>query len=686
MDNSVEHINELTEKKYINRDLSWISFNYRVLDRAENSSKTVFERLRFLALTANNIDSFFTTRIGNIYNYIKSKKKWSDIAGLKKKALLKKLLQELQEFSKKQESCYLKILKSLPEKQCKIINDLKILSKDHNDFLNQFFKKTILHKLKYSTLENNIDKFIFPTKTLILGIQEATNKKLAFISIPHDIPRFCEITEQETTYFIPIEQIVKVNVKNIFTDLTINHTTTLFRITRNGQFSIDYKESEHNNSINLVKKKLLNLQNGRVIKIEIAEGYDNHLIEVLTNSLKIKPANIFTIKHGLIDFTALHQIGNHHRFSSELNLKINNIPPILAHSNNEDNIFDLIKKQDILLHHPYNSINTVLKLLKESVTDSKVKEIKVTLYRIAKKSSIIDLLLQAAKNGKKVQALFEIKARFDEEQNIKAAEILEKAGCLITYSKVYTKVHSKILTILRKENNKLISYIHISTGNYNEHTADIYTDIALLSADQTYSKDANAFMNFMTEKIPPHKYSTLITAPFNIRNQIIELIDKEIENYKLGLPAAIIIKANSLEDKETIDALYRASQQGVKIQLIIRGICCLIPGIEGLSENIEVYSIIGKFLEHSRIFYFHNNTDPKIYIGSADIMVRSFDKRVETLLLIKDANIKKQIVHILDYNLKDNVNSYIMHSDQTYTLKKNTTAHPFDIHQKFLEN
>jgi polyphosphate kinase len=360
------------------------------------------------------------------------------------------------------------------------------------------------------------------------------------------------------------------------------------------------------------------------------------------------------------------------------------IKPLNFPEQGTGNMFEILKGRDILLHHPYNSMEPVLELIEKAADDPYTLSIKITIYRVAKESRITNALLRAAENGKHVSVLFEVKARFDEENNLREAQRLQKAGCFVIYGVNSLKTHTKLMLIVRKdEDDKVYRYVHLSSGNYNEATSRLYADVGLLTTKEVYANDVSEFFNVITGHSQPSAYRNLITSPRDMRIQLCNLVRKEAENARNGIPAGISIKFNSLQDKELIDELYAASQAGVKIKLVIRGMCCLRPGRKGLSENIEVISIVGEYLEHSRIYYFHNAGQAKVYIGSADAMVRSFDRRIESLFLLEDDFLKKQAINNIRYNLKDNVNSYVMNEDGTYRVKELNGEQPFNIHREF---
>jgi polyphosphate kinase len=386
-----------------------------------------------------------------------------------------------------------------------------------------------------------------------------------------------------------------------------------------------------------------------------------------------------------LTFTGLWQIVNHKDFRDEIPPVPAPVTPISLKDKADAPLFEVLKGQDVLLHHPYNSIEPVVHLVEQAAEDPDVLAIKLTIYRLAKSSRITNALLKAAENGKHVSVLFEVKARFDEENNIREAQRLQKAGCFVIYGISRYKTHTKLLLIVRKDGDKITRYVHMSSGNYNEDTSRLYTDLGVLTTNESYAQDISEFFNVITGHSLPSNYQHIITAPRDMRQQLIELIRREASNAAEGLPCGIVIKINSLEDREVIDELYTASQAGVPIKLIVRGICCLRPGRSGLSENITVRSIVGDFLEHARLFYFHNGGDYKVYGGSADIMVRSFERRIEALFLFIAENIRQEVITVLAYNLKDNVNAYELGEDGSYSKSKAHGEAPFSIHQEFFK-
>ena len=685
-------LSSIATSNYISRDLSWLKFNYRVLDQAKKQGRNIFEKLKFMAITSSNLDEFFMIRVGSLYNYLDYGKERIDYSGLREKPFKKKLFHEIQVFFRDQNDHYLKNLLPFFEKNhFTIVKDINKLEPDAIKKIEDYFNRTIYPMLTPMVYDSY---HAFPTlmnKLLIFGVvtknptEKKDQKKLSFVQIPQNLPRFYEIDKGDKILFVPIEAIIRRHIDRLFRNIEMI-SISLFRITRNGDFTLDESDDIEANFVEEVRRKLKTRKTGRVVRVEVEKGYSPWMMRQLSGRWNIDKENVFEIEEqGLMDFTALWQIVNHSEFRNKLPKIHAPVPPLTYPEMGTDNIFEILKGRDILLHHPYNDIEPLIDLIEQSADDPGVLAIKLTIYRLAPDSQITTALLKAAENGKHVSVLFELKARFDEENNMREAQKLHKAGCFVIYGISSFKTHTKLLLIVRKEGKKVTSYVHMSSGNYNEQTAKLYTDLGLLSTNEVYARDVSEFFNVITGHSMPSDYQYLITAPKDMRQQLIDLIRLEAENARQGLPSGIVIKINSLEDKEVIDEIYKASQAGVIIKLIVRGICCLRPGRSGLSENISVRSIVGDFLEHSRIFYFHNNGDPKVYGGSADIMVRSFDRRLESLFLFVDPIVNKQATNILAYNLRDNVNTYVMQEDGEYTLVDKGRTPAFNIHKEFFK-
>ena len=681
----VEESKELIIKsRLISRDLSWIQFNNRVLDQAQKENRSLFEKLKFLAMTSSNVDEFFMIRVGSLYNYLDYGKDRKDYSGLEVDPFKNVLLGEIKTFGKRQNQLFLD-LKSNFEAHNFDIKNYEELAVKQKKIVSRYFEKTIFPMLTPMVFDSYHSFPILMNNILIFGVvtKQLETKKMSFIQLPKNLPKFFEIQEKNKIIFVPIEKIIQQHLDYIFKNVEIL-SSSLFRVTRNGDFTLEESEDIEANFLEELKKKLKTRKTGRVVRMEIEEKADPWLIKQLKSRYEIENTNVkVSSAESFIDFTCLWHIVNHEAFKSFLPVRPKPVPPISMSNVEQQDMFKILKDRDILLHHPYNTIEPLLNLLDQASEDPYVLSIKLTIYRLAKNSRVVEALLRAAENGKHISVLFEVKARFDEENNMKQALKLQKAGCFIIYGIGSLKTHTKLLLIVRKEKEKVSRFVHMSSGNYNETTSKLYSDISLLTSDESYANDVQEFFNVITGHSLPNKYNNLVTAPTQMRKELITLINKERENALAGKVNRIIIKLNSLQDKDVIIALYAASQAGVLIKLIVRGICCLRPGRKGLSENISVKSIVGEYLEHSRIFYFHNGGEPKVYFGSADMMERSFDRRLESLFIIMDTKLKQQVINILVYNLKDNVNSYEMKEDGTYIHLDATKEKPFDIHQEF---
>jgi polyphosphate kinase len=679
---------QIANSPYISRDLSWLKFNDRVLDQAKDQQKHVLERLKFLAITASNLDEFFTIRVGSLYNYLDYGKQRIDYSGLRENTFRQVLLHKAKNYADQQQDLYLKVLQPKFEESGFTISQFKKLNPEERNHAVEYFKSTIFPMLTPMVYDSYHTFPLLNSTRLVFGVvtrsTDATdNKKLSFIQVPSNIPRFYELEKDDKIFFIPVEDIILNNIHHMFRNIEIL-SANLFRITRNGDFTLDESDDIEANFLDELKQKLKTRRTGRVVRLEVSGRPHSWMLKVLKDRWQLDDDNVFRIKkRSLMDFTGLWQIVKHPQFKDQLPAMPASVPPLAYPKIKEDNIFEVLQERDVLLHHPYNNIEPVIDLLEKSAEDPGVLAIKITIYRLAEESRVSAALLKAAENGKHVSVLFEVKARFDEENNLREAQKLQKAGCFVIYGISSFKTHTKLMLIVRKEGAMVRRYLHLSSGNYNESTSKLYTDLGLLTTNATLAHDVSEFFNVITGHSLPGQYKSLITAPRDMRPQLLEMVRKETENAKKGMTSGIVIKINSLQDKETIDALYTASQAGVPIKLIVRGMCCLRPGRKGLSENIQVISIVGHYLEHSRIFYFHNNGDYKLYVGSADMMVRSFERRLESLFAITDDLLRRQVKNILQFNLKDNVNAYVMQEDGSYTHKLGFEEEPFNIHQEF---
>lgn len=704
----------IDQSNYLSRDLSWLKFNERVLDQARSQQapledRTLMERLKFLAISASNLDEFFSIRVGSLYNYLDYHKQRVDYSGLREIPFRKALFSTSQQFCKEQQTVFTDELLPLFAENGLLLGSYADLTPDEQAEATNYFDRAIYPTLTPMLYDYTHTFPVLLAKVLIFGVvtqnpegadlqslrseDEDDRQRLSFVQIPANLPRFLSFEREEAgesqIVFLPIEAIIRENIKKLYRNVEIT-SVNLFRITRNGDFTLDENDDDEVDFIDEVRQKIKNRRLGRVTRVEVEADVNGGLrspwmLNLLKKRWEIDDLNIFE-SHTLLDFSAFWQIIGNPEFKDDMPRQHAPVAPLGLGRDKNDNIFEVIKQRDLLLHHPYNNFEPVLQLLEQAAEDPNVLAIKITVYRLAKRSRVTEALLKAAENGKHVSVLFEVKARFDEENNIREAQRLQKAGCFVIYGISRFKTHTKLLLVVRNEGSRVVRYAHMATGNYNEDTSKLYTDIGLLTTNETYTHDISEFFNVITGHSLPNEYQYLITAPRDMRGQLLRLIQVETDNAQRGLPSGICIKANSLEDKLVIDALYKASQAGVPIRLIIRSICCLRPQRAGLSENISVRSIVGDFLEHTRIYYFHNNGDAKVYGGSADVMVRSFDRRIESLFFLADPRVKQQAILILAYNLRDNVNAYELEEDGNFR-KCDVPAgsKPFDIHERFFD-
>ncbi|MEC7244343.1 MAG: polyphosphate kinase 1 [Bacteroidota bacterium] len=680
--------NIINQSNLISRDLSWLNFNYRVLDQVKDKNRGVLDKLKFLSIVSSNFDEFFEIRVGSLYNYIDNNKKRIDYSGMREEPFREFLLEQCSKFFNDFNTYFSDtIITELNEKKI-FIGNLDNLDEEGQKRAKKYFKKTIFPMLTPMVFDNLHSFPILMNKVLIFGVVTKTKdsskkKKISFIQIPVNLPRFFEYKIDDNIFFIPIEKIISKYIDKFFRSVLIE-SVSLFRIIRNGDFTLEESEDIETNFLEELKQKLKDRKFSRVVRIEISKSFDDYLLKSLKERFKVDDFNIMRLKSNtILDYTSLNQIIDYNEFSELLPNYPSPIKSIDMEGGNEKSIFEILSDRDVFLHHPYNSFDPVIKLLNEAADDPNVLSIKITLYRTAKNSGVIDALLKAAEKGKHVSVLFEVKARFDEENNLRNGYKLEKAGCYVIYGIGSLKTHTKLLLIVRREGKKVKNYAHMGTGNYNETTSRLYTDLSLMTSNQKYTKDALEFFNVITGHSVPDDYENLITAPIYMRDKIISLIQGEIDTSLSGGEGKICIKINSLQDKDVINKLYEASNSGVKVCLIVRGICCLRPGREGLSENIKVLSVVGDYLEHSRLYYFHNGGNPIIYSGSADVMIRSFKRRIESLFKINEEFIKKEAITILNYNLRDNCNSYELNEDGSYSKREKGKNKEFNLFKEF---
>jgi len=614
-----------------NRELSWVSFDERVLNEARDKSIPLFERLKFISITSSNLDEFYMVRVASLKDQVHANYTKKDLSGMDAKEQLTEISKRTHELVQLQYNTYNRsAVPSLEHVGLTIISEHEKLTKEQAEYVDSYFEENIYPVLTPMAMDSARPFPLIRNKTLNIGalvqkkedslLSRAEDKKekkgkekekekeleFATVQVPSVLPRFILLPQDEKTgqrYVILLEEIIERNIGKLFLsyDVVCAHP---YRVMRNADLSID--EDEASDLLKEIQKQLKKRQWGEVIRLEVEDKMDKRLLKML-------------------------------------------------------------EKGDILLHHPYMTFDPVVQFVQQAAKDPDVLAIKQTLYRVSGNSPIIAALAQAAENGKQVSVLVELKARFDEENNIVWAKMLEKAGCHVIYGLLGLKTHSKITLVVRREETGIRRYVHLGTGNYNDSTAKLYTDCGLLTCNAKIGEDATAVFNMLSGYSEPDHWNKLVVAPLWMKDRFLHLIAMEEEHAKKGQKAHIIAKMNSLCDRDIIAALYSASAAGVKIDLIIRGICCLKVGIPGVSENITVRSIVGNFLEHARIFYFYSGGNEEVFMGSADWMPRNLEKRVEIVFPVEDEQIKKEVMHILDIQMKDNVKASILQADGTYT-------------------
>ena len=661
-------LNYLDSKNYVNRELSWLEFDFRILNEARDKSIPLFERLKFLSITASNLDEFFMVRVASLKDMVHAKYKKTDIAGLRPEEQLELIGEKTHELVALQYSTYNRsLLPALKQQGLQIVSEHEELTEKDGNFVDRFFHDNVYPVLTPMAVDSSRPFPLIRNKSLNIAalVQKkngADGLEFAMVQVPSGLPRIVELPADGSgeRRVILLEEIIERNMKELFLNYNIVSAHP-FRIMRNADFTLDEEEAE--DLLEEIQKQLKKRQWGEVIRLEVEEKVDKRLLKILKRELSVGNDDIYEI-NGPLDLTFLMKMYGMSGFD-ELKTPSYTPQPIPAFMNDDD-IFTNMRKGDILLHHPYQTFEPVVEFVRQAAKDPDELAIKQTLYRVSGHSPIVAALAEAAERGKQVSVLVELKARFDEENNINWAKKLEKAGCHVIYGLVGLKTHCKITLVVRREEDGIRRYVHLGTGNYNDSTAKLYTDCGLMTCHPQIGEDATAVFNMLSGYSEPPIWNKLALAPLWLRSRCIRMIKREAEHARAGKPARIMAKMNSLCDKEVIANLYEASCAGVKIELVIRGICCLKAGIPGLSENITVHSIVGNFLEHARILYVENDGSPEVYMGSADWMPRNLDKRVEIMFPVEDPELKKQVIHILQVQLEDNVKAHVLQPDGTY--------------------
>ena len=635
----------------VDRELSWLAFNERVLELAEDTNNPLLERARFLSIFSSNLDDFFMIRVATLKRKLESGATKVNTAGYSPTQLMTELSKKTQELIDRQSKCFHEsIFPQLTNANIGIVK-WEDLTPAEREVVDTTFKSKIFPVLTPLAVDPSHPFPYISGLSLNLAVvvknPESESELFARIKIPSNLPRFVETAKGDERRFIPLEQVITAHIGDLFPGMEILYYFT-FRLTRNADLELEEEESE--DLLATMEQELLRRKFGPPVRLEVDKEIEHELLQTLMDELEVKEEDIIRYPEPL-DLTGLNQIADIDRpdlkfpaFRSQVAWDLRDVDP-----DSVEEFFDAIRRREVMLHHPYESFtSSVVRFLESAARDPKVLAIKQTLYRTSGDSPIVEALIEAAESGKQVLAVIEIRARFDEQANVRWARKLEDAGVHVVYGLVGFKTHAKLSLVVREEASGIRRYVHIGTGNYNPKTARLYEDFGILSSDPILGEDVNKLFNQLSGFAPQTSFERLLVAPRTLRSGLLAKIQNEIDNKKAGQPAGIRMKLNSIMDEEFIELLYLASNAGVKIELVVRGICALRPGVPGLSENITVRSILGRFLEHSRIFYFVNGGDEEVWIGSADLMHRNLDRRVESMVRIEQTDHKRMLFRALD--------------------------------------
>ena len=668
---------------YLNRECTWLSFNQRVLRESTSEDNPLLERLRFIAITCSNLDEFFMIRVAGLKHLIESGVKHHDISGLTPQGQMDAVSKIAHEQMHDIDRCLKATLAELELHGIRFVRPADLDTKQEL-WLTEFFEREIFPVVTPMAIDPSHPFPFLTSKSLNLAVHlkrpEDKEVRLAILPVPVSVlGRLIKVPDFQ--HYLYLEDILSYFANRFFTGYDILETTP-FRVTRDADLDI---REDVDDLLLEVEKSLEKRRKGAAVRLELAKSSSKETRKTLEKELELKEEDIYTID-GPIGASFFSSFANIDGFDDLRYEPFTPQPSIELAARHTKDIWQAIREKDVMVHHPYETFATVENFIRTAADDDAVLAIKQTLYRVSSKSPIISALADAARNGKQVTVLMEVKARFDEENNIIMARRLEEAGCHVIYGILGLKTHSKITMVVRREEDGIRRYCHLATGNYNGSTAKIYTDIGLMTADNEIGVDGSRFFNFLSGFSDPPAWNKLIVAPLNLRETIMAEIDQEIEHAKRGEPAYIAAKMNSLLDRFIIAKLYEASAAGVKIDLVVRGICVLRPGLPGISENIHVRSIVGRFLEHSRILYCYNGGREDVFISSADWMPRNLNNRVELMIPIREQDHKNRLHAILQTYIKDNTKAYLMRSDGSYvraSCRKGQT--PVGAQQTFME-
>ena len=678
------------EHRFINRELSWLAFNTRVLEEAQNSNNPLLERVKFLSISGSNLDEFYMVRVAGLLDQLDQGVHTPSPDGLPPKKQLELINTAAGELMRAQQQCWLELKQLLDDERIEVIGATDVSSKDKS-WLRDYFDRNIFPLLTPIAVDPAHPFPFIPNLGVVQVMELSPLKKktgkrmVALIPFPQSQPRFVRLEAgTRGVRFMPLEDVITLCFDALFPNFKLE-SSGMFRIVRDSEIDIADEAEDLMRNLDMAVKKR---RHGAVVRVKTLRGTSQKLRNFMLEHLPADPDDVVEVD-GMVGLSAINELTSLPRadlkytpFKVRYPERINDFA---------GDCFAAINAKDIVVHHPYESFDVVVQFLRQAAADPQVVSIKQTLYRTSHDSPIVRALIEAAERGKSVTALVELKARFDEEANIRWARDMERAGVQVVYGFVELKTHAKISLVVRREHGGLKTYAHFGTGNYHPTTAKVYTDLSFFTCDRTLCQDAAYVFNYITGYAKPVKFKKMAVAPLTLRRRLLKLIADEVEHAKAKRPAAIWAKMNSLTDEEIIDALYVASQAGVHIELIVRGICCLRPGIPGFSENIHVKSLVGRFLEHSRIYCFGNGAalpspSAKVYLASADWMHRNFDARVEVMVPVENTTVHRQVLdQIMVANLKDDRQSWRLHADGSYR-RLNRDANAFAAHDYFMNN
>ena len=650
---------------YFNRELSFLEFNDRVLEEAQDKGNLLMERLKFLAITASNLDEFFMVRVSNLWEQDSSYAPEGEPAGLTPFQQLRLISQKVHEMVNRQYSCLNRSILPALEREGISFLEYSDFNERQRDMADRYFRSTIYPILTPMAIDSSRPFPLLNNRTINFIVELSENNKssltTAVLQIPTVVSRIIQLpSDSGKRQFIMLEDLITEHIDDLFEGYEVKNSS-LFRITRNSDLAIDEEETE--DLLGEMEKSIKRRRWGAPVRLEVEKNMSRTSREFLEETLELDAEDIYELS-GSLDLTVWMAFYSLPWFAHLRNAFLPPQPNV--DFLRRDDLFEVIREKDILVHHPYESFDCVVNFVREAANDPDVLAIKQTLYRVSGDSPIVNALIQAVENGKQVTVLVELKARFDEENNIIWAKKLEKSGCHVVYGLTGLKIHCKICLVVRREDDGIRRYIHLGTGNYNDTTAKTYTDLGFFTCKETFGSDVSKLFNVLTGYSATSSWNKLAVAPLSLREMFLHYIELETANANEGKDACILVKINSLVDVGIIQALYRASMAGVRIRLIVRGVCCLKSGIEGVSDNIMVMSIVDRFLEHSRIFYFENGGNPKLFLSSADWMPRNLNRRVEVAFPIEAPNLKEQLIDILETSMSDTVKLRIQQPDGSY--------------------